>query len=176
MVARQPPRIGESTSTTALANSGQRAAAIRLTPAGERFRTHVQEVRRSVRAAVGSVGEFRETLSGTVEFGSLISFGPLNVARALGDFHRLHPYVRLRLRLSQSGASAYLAALIEGSLDLALVSVPDRFPPQLDMRLLFEESMVFVCCRDHPMARRKTVHIGSSPGTWCMTSSCDSSR
>lgn len=132
---------------------------IRLTPAGERFRTHVQEVRRSVRAAVGSVGEFRETLSGTVEFGSLISFGPMDVARALGDFHRLHPYVRLRLRLSQSGASAYLAALIEGSLDLALVSVPDRFPPQLDMRLLFEESMVFVCCRDHPMARRKTVHI-----------------
>ncbi|WP_431239391.1 LysR family transcriptional regulator [Mycolicibacterium aichiense] len=132
---------------------------INLTPAGERFRSHAEEVRRSVRAAIGSVGEFRGTLSGTVEFGSLISFGPMDVARALGDFHRLHPYVRLRLRLSQSGASAYLAALIEGSLDLALVSVPDRFPPQLDMRLMFEEPMVFVCCADHPMARRKTAYI-----------------
>ena len=132
---------------------------IRLTSAGERFLGHAQEVRRSVRAAIGSVGEFRETLSGTVEFGSLISFGPMDVARVLGDFRRLHPHVRLRLRLSQSGASAYLAALVEGSLDLALVSVPDRFPPQLDMRLLFEEPMVFVCCATHPMARRKTVHI-----------------
>ncbi len=132
---------------------------IRLTPAGERFRTHAQDIRRSVRTAVGSVGEFREALVGTVEFGSLISFGPMDVARALGDFHRLHPYVRLRLRLSQSGASAYLTALLEGSLDLALVSAPDRFPPQLDMRLLFEEPMVFVCGADHALARRKKVHI-----------------
>ncbi|MDX1888876.1 LysR family transcriptional regulator [Mycolicibacterium sp. 050158] len=132
---------------------------ITLTPAGLRFRVHAQEVRRSVRRAAGSVDEFRGTLSGTVEFGSLISFGPMDVAGALGDFHRLHPYVRLRLRLSQSGASAYLAALIEGALDLALVSVPDRFPPQLDMRLLFEEPMVFVCCRDHTMAKRKIVSI-----------------
>ncbi|BBZ74786.1 hypothetical protein MANY_01230 [Mycolicibacterium anyangense] len=64
---------------------------IRLTPAGERFRIHAREVRRSVRAAVGSVDEFRGTLSGTVEFGSLISFGPMDVAHALGDLHRLHP-------------------------------------------------------------------------------------
>lgn len=27
------------------------------------------------------------------------------------------------------------------------------------MRLLFEEPMVFVCCRDHRMAQRKTVNI-----------------
>ncbi|MGV9798652.1 LysR family transcriptional regulator [Mycobacterium sp. NPDC003449] len=137
---------------------------ITLTPAGERFRGHAQDVLRSVRAAVGSVGEFRDTLSGTVEFGSLISFGPMDVAGALGDFHRQHPYVRLRLRLSQSGASAYLAALIEGALDLALVSVPDRLPPQLDMRLLFEDPMVFVCGQDHPVAGRKRVDLGDLAG------------
>lgn len=125
---------------------------IRLTAAGERFRTHAYEVLRVSRSAAESVSEFRGSLSGTVEFGSLISFGPMDVARALGDFHRAHPFVRLRLRLSQSGASAYLAALVEGSLDVALVSVPDRFPRQLEMRLLFEEPMVFVCRDDHAMA------------------------
>lgn len=102
---------------------------IRLTAAGERFRAQAYDVLRTARAAAESVGEFRGTLSGTVEFGSLISFGPMDVPRALGDFHRAHPFVRLRLRLSQAGASSYLGALIEGSLDLALVSVPDRFPP-----------------------------------------------
>lgn len=91
--------------------------------------------------------EFRGTLSGTVEFGSLISFGPMDVAGALGDFHRAHPFVRLRLRLSQSGASSYLAALVDGSLDVALVSVPERFPAQVQMSLLFEDPMVFVCRR-----------------------------
>jgi DNA-binding transcriptional LysR family regulator len=132
---------------------------ISLTPAGDRFRTHAYEVMRATRAAAESVGEFRGSISGTVEFGSLISFGPLDLAGALGAFHRAHPFVRLRLRLSQAGASAYLAALVEGSLDLALVSVPNRFPPQLDMRLLFEEPMVFVCREDHALAGRACVDL-----------------
>lgn len=137
---------------------------IQLTAAGERFRTHANEVLRVARTAADAVSEFRGSLSGTVEFGSLISFGPMDVARALGDFHRAHPFVRLRLRLSQSGASAYLTALLDGSLDLALVSVPNRFPPQLDMRLIFEEPMVFVCRDDHFLAGRKRLHLGDLAG------------
>jgi DNA-binding transcriptional LysR family regulator len=132
---------------------------IRLTAAGERFRTHAYEVIRASRSAADSVGEFRGSLSGTVEFGSLISFGPMDVARALGDFHRAHPFVRLRLRLSQAGASAYLAALVEGSLDVALVSVPDRFPRQLEMRLLFEDPIVFVCRDDHALNARGPLEL-----------------
>lgn len=133
---------------------------ITLTAAGEHFLTHAYDVLRTTRTAAESVAGFRGSLSGTVEFGSLISFGPLDVAGALGDFHRANPFVRLRLRLSQSGASAYLSALVEGSLDLALVSVPNRFPPQLDMRLLFEEPMLFVCRPDHGLAGLKRVDLG----------------
>lgn len=133
---------------------------ITLTPAGERFRGHAQGVLRSARSAADSVAEFRGSLSGTVEFGSLISFGPMDVARVLGDFHRAHPFVALRLRLDQSGASAYLGALLEGALDLALVSVPDRRPAQLDLRLMFEEPMTFVCRTDHPAAPRADVGVG----------------
>ncbi len=133
---------------------------IQLTAAGERFRVYANDVLRVARTAADSVSEFRGSLSGTVEFGSLISFGPMDVARALGDFHSANPFVRLRLRLSQSGASAYLSALLDGSLDLALVSVPNRFPPQLDMRLLFEEPMVFVCRDDHAMAGRRRLQLG----------------
>lgn len=133
---------------------------IQLTAAGERFRVYANDVLRVARTAADSVSEFRGSLSGTVEFGSLISFGPMDVARALGDFHSANPFVRLRLRLSQSGASAYLSALLDGSLDLALVSVPNRFPPQLDMRLLFEEPMVFVCRDDHAMGGRRRLQLG----------------
>jgi DNA-binding transcriptional LysR family regulator len=126
---------------------------ISLTAAGERFRSHALETLNTARSAAESIQEFRGTLSGTVEFGSLIAFGPLDVAAALGQFHRDHPHVRLRLHLSQSGASAYLSALTEGSLDVALVSVPERFPPSLDMRLLFEEPMVYVCRDDRGATR-----------------------
>jgi DNA-binding transcriptional LysR family regulator len=132
---------------------------ITLTAAGERFRTHALSVLRAARSAAESVDEFRGTLSGTVEFGSLISFGPLDVPAALGEFHRAHPHVRLRLRLSQSGASAYLTALTEGSLDLALVSAPNRFPAQLELRPLFEEPLVFVCRPDHALGAAGRVDI-----------------
>lgn len=132
---------------------------IRLTAAGEAFRPRAHEVLHAARAATESTGKFRGALMGTVEFGSLISYGPVDVARALGDFHRAHPFVRLRLRLSQSGASAYLSALLEGSLDLALVSLPNRFPTGLDMTLLFEEKMVFVCRDDHPLSRRRRLDL-----------------
>lgn len=137
---------------------------ISLTPAGERFCTHAHEVLRAGRAAVDSVVEFRGALMGTVEFGSLIAFGPLDVAQALGDFHRDHPHVRLRLRLSQTGASTYLSALLEGSLDVALVSVPDRFPTALTMRKLFDDPLVFVCRDDHRIADRHQVTISDLAG------------
>jgi DNA-binding transcriptional LysR family regulator len=48
---------------------------------------------------------------------------------------------------------------VEGSLDLALISVPERFPPQLEMPLLFEDPMVFVCRRDHPLASNRSVRL-----------------
>lgn len=135
---------------------------IKLTAAGETFLGRARDVVRATRAATDSVAGYRDALQGTVEFGSLISYGPVDVPRALGDFHRDHPHVRINLRLSQSGASSYLSALLDGSLDVALVSVPDRMPPQLDMRLLFEEPMVFVCRDDHPLARRRRVPIADT--------------
>lgn len=132
---------------------------ITLTAAGESFRPHALRLLHTAREASESVTSFRGMLSGTIEFGSLIAFGPLDVPKALGEFHREHPFVRLRLRLSQAGASAYLSALMEGSLDLALVSEPNRFPPQLPLRKLFADPMVFVCRPDHPRAMQDRVSL-----------------
>ena len=127
---------------------------IRLTPAGERLREHARHLLQTARLARESLSDFRGHLSGTVEFGSLVTFGRFDVAKVLGDFHEAHPFVRLRLRLSQSGSSAYMTAIAEGGLDLALVSAPHRFPPGVEMHLLAEEPMVFVCRDDHPLATR----------------------
>lgn len=132
---------------------------IRLTTAGEEFRDQARGVLHAARLAKESLGGYRGGLSGTIEFGALISYGRLDVAKALGDFHRDHPFVRLRLRLSQSGASSYLSEIVEGPLDVALVSAPPRIPPRIEMRLLVEEPMTFVCRADHELAGRKRVRF-----------------
>lgn len=132
---------------------------IKLTPAGELFREHSRRVIQTARLAKDSVREYRGELSGTVELGSLVSFGALDVPKVLGEFHRTYPFVRIRLRQSQIGSMAYLSAIADGSLDLALVSAPDRFPPRIQMQLMCQEPMVFVCRADHPLARRDHVAI-----------------
>ena len=133
---------------------------IRLTPAGEELREHARQLLRGARLAKDSLSDYRGHLTGTVEFGSLVTFGALDVPKVLGDFHRAHPFVRLSLRLSQVGSSAYTTSVADGSLDLALVSAPDRFPPGIEMHPLAEEPMVFTCREDHPLAGRDQVSIG----------------
>lgn len=132
---------------------------IRLTPAGERLREHARQLLRSARLAKDSLSDYRGHLTGTVDFGSLVTFGRLDVAKVLGEFHQAHPHVRIALRLSQSGSSTYMSSIADGSLDLALVSAPDRLPPGIDMHVLAEEPMVFACRTDHRLAARAWIPI-----------------
>ncbi|MCV7419584.1 LysR family transcriptional regulator [Mycobacterium yunnanensis] len=137
---------------------------IRLTPAGERLREHARHLIRSARLAKDSLSDLRGQLTGTVDFGSLVTFGKLDVAHVLGQFHAAHPFVRIALRLSQSGSSAYLSSIADGTLDLALVSAPDRRQPGVDMHVLADEPMVFVCRADHRLAAQKRVPIADLAG------------
>lgn len=132
---------------------------IKMTPAGELFREHARRVIHTSKLAKDAMSEYRGQLTGTVEFGSLNSSSTLNVPKILGDFHRSYPLVRVRLRQSQTGSMAYLSAIADGSLDLALVSAPDRFPTGIEMQMLCEEAMLFLCRTDHHLAQRDHVSI-----------------
>jgi DNA-binding transcriptional LysR family regulator len=134
---------------------------IRITPAGELFRDHARRVIHTARLAKDSVSDYRGELSGTIEFGSLVSFGELDLPKILGEFHRNYPQVRIRLRHSQAqmGMAAYLAAIADGALDLALISAPEHRPPQITMQMLCEEPLMFVCRPDHPVAQQPEIEV-----------------
>jgi DNA-binding transcriptional LysR family regulator len=132
---------------------------IKITPAGELFREHARRVIQTARLARDSVSDYRGALSGTIDIGSLISFGGFDFPKILGEFHLAYPFVRIRLRHSAfSGSMNYLSAIAYGSLDLAFVSSPDRFPTGIVMRPVSREPMLFVCRPDHHLAQRD--HIG----------------
>src|ERR1017187_1420101 len=92
-------------------------------------------------AAGDAVSEARGELRGTVTVGTMLSTGPLDLASLLGRFHRTHPGVAVRLRLAASGSAGLARELLEGRLDLALVSLPGPVPAGLTLRPVTAEPL-----------------------------------
>jgi DNA-binding transcriptional LysR family regulator len=96
---------------------------IALTAAGEVFLEHAREVIHTARRAQISVDAFRDQLTGTVTLGTLMSWGALNLPAALEEFRRSIPLLTVRLRQSLTGSAGHLTAIVDGQMDLALVSI-----------------------------------------------------
>lgn len=132
---------------------------IELTAAGEVFLHHAREVLHAAHRAQSSVDDYRGQLTGTVTLGTLMSWGTLNLAAALEQFRRLNPRVTLRLRQSTTGSAGHLAAIADGKMDLALVSIQSSPSPLVALRELTREPMVFVCEPTHPLADGARVRL-----------------
>jgi DNA-binding transcriptional LysR family regulator len=132
---------------------------IALTAPGEAFLEHAREVIHAAHRARSSVDDFREKLTGTVTLGTLMSWGTLNLPAALDEFRRSNPLVTVRLRQSLTGSAGHLAAIADGRMDLALVSIQSSPSPLVALRELTREQMVFVCESTHPLARGNRVRL-----------------
>jgi DNA-binding transcriptional LysR family regulator len=137
---------------------------IALTAAGEVFLQHAREVIHTAHRAQTSVDAFRGQLTGTVTLGTLMSWGTLNLPAALAEFHRSNPLVTVRLRQSLTGSAGHLAAIADGQMDLALVSITSSGSQLVALRELMHESMVFVCESTHALADRKVVQLADLAG------------
>jgi DNA-binding transcriptional LysR family regulator len=137
---------------------------ISLTPAGEVFLTHARQVMHTVVRARTSMEAFRDQLTGNITLGTLMSWGTLNLPAALEEFRNANPLVAVRLRQSVTGSTGHLAAIADGQMDLALVSINAPGSPLVTLRELMREPMVFVCDGDHPLAHRRRVELADLGG------------
>jgi DNA-binding transcriptional LysR family regulator len=136
-----------------------------LTPAGTAFLSEARATLTAARRAKDSVVRFHGQLSGSVDVGTMMSTDPIDLPEALGRFHRAHPLVSVRLRQNVSGSSGHLAAIADGSLDIALVAAPNSPPASgVRLRVLAEEPLVFLCWPDHHLAGRVPVALKELAG------------
>ena len=94
---------------------------IRITPAGETFREHARRVIQTAQLAKNSISDYRGEPTGTIEFGSLISFGELDLPKILGGVSP-QPSTgpnQTAAKQAQTGLSSHLSAIADGALDLA---------------------------------------------------------
>jgi DNA-binding transcriptional LysR family regulator len=135
-----------------------------LTAAGEVFLQNAREVLHAAQRAQSSVEDYRDQLAGTLTLGTLMSWGTLNLPAALKEFRRLNPRVTVRLRQSLTGSAGHLAAIADGQMDLALVSISTPPSPLVALRELTHEPMVFVCEPTHALADRTRVKLPELAG------------
>ncbi|HEY0534615.1 MAG TPA: LysR family transcriptional regulator [Actinoplanes sp.] len=132
---------------------------VALTDAGEALLPRARAALDAVRAARDAVDEVRGGLRGTVRIGTLTSVGMIDVPALLGGFHRAYPDVQLRLEVSSRGSVGLLEGLVDGSIDLAIASVPGRPPAGVRVRQAHHEQLHLVLPEGHRLAQAGEVTI-----------------
>src|ERR1700677_2491926 len=85
---------------------------VMLTDAGQVLLPEARATLAAAPAAPDAVSEAEGGLRGTVTVGTMLSTGRLDLAGLLGRFHRAHPGVAVRLRLSATGSPGVRPAVV----------------------------------------------------------------
>lgn len=136
---------------------------VELTAAGEAFliaaRASLDAAERAVADAAASAGQVR----GTLTIGVIPTVTAIDLPAALGEFHRAHPAVRIRLR--GGGSDEFIIAITEGSMDVAVLGLPEAAPPKgLNTRVLARERLVAVVSAHHALAGRRRLRLEDLAG------------
>ncbi|MER6145021.1 LysR family transcriptional regulator [Streptomyces sparsogenes] len=131
---------------------------VRLTPAGEAFlpaaRQCLDAAERAAAEVAAAVGEVR----GRLAVGLIPTVAAVDIPRALHDFRRRYPQVRVSLRV---GASEDLVEQVkQGTLDVAFLGLPTTAHPQgVTTRELARDRLVAVVAPDHPLVGEPAVTL-----------------
>lgn len=137
---------------------------IRLAPAGEALLPHAKAIISQIQSARDAVDAVRGVVQGTVELGTLSHLGTLDMSQVLLRVHREYPDVVIKLRQTVQGTRSSLAAVLDGALDLALLSVSDANIPGVELHQIHAEPMLFVVPESHRLKGRKRVAMEELAG------------
>ncbi|HVA73105.1 MAG TPA: LysR family transcriptional regulator [Acidimicrobiales bacterium] len=114
-----------------------------------------------IEAAVSDVAALRDEVTGTVRIGMIGTTARWLAPLLLEAASQRHPKVRL---VVGDGTSATLEPhLASGSLDAAIVNLPQG-SPELVEHPLFDEDLILVLPKDHPLASGPSVHLNDLDG------------
>jgi LysR family transcriptional activator of glutamate synthase operon len=125
---------------------------VELTEAGQLLLPYARRVLREVTEARTALQQWGSLEHGQVAIGAPPTVGAHVLPRALAAFHQLYPAIELRLH--EMGAARLAALLEEGTIDLAVISVP---LPGLVSAELFSEELVVAVAHDHPLAQQRAI-------------------
>ncbi|WP_421014795.1 LysR family transcriptional regulator [Glutamicibacter creatinolyticus] len=137
---------------------------VRLAPAGEALLPRARAILAEVDGARDAVDAGGGMVRGTVSLGTLSYLGALDMGKVLLEIHRRYPEVVVKLRLTVEGTRTSLAAVQEGTLNLALLSVSNPQVAGIALHEIHAEPMVLVIPAGHRLAGRQQVDLSEIAG------------
>lgn len=131
---------------------------VELTASGEAFltsaRASLDAAERAVIDAAAATGEIR----GTLTIGVIPTVTAINIPAALAAFRQAHPAVQIRLR--SGGSNEFITAINDGSMDVAVLGLPETMTPQgVRTHELARERLVAVLSADHTLVGRRRLRL-----------------
>ena len=129
----------------------------RLTDEGEVVVGRARRVMNELEAMVADVTALRQEVVGTVRLGMIGTTGRWLVPQLFDLLRLRHPHIHLNVA---EGSSAQLELQLgTGQLDLAVVTVP-LSGDEVVVAQLFDEDLVLVVARDHPLGKESSLPLG----------------
>jgi DNA-binding transcriptional LysR family regulator len=127
---------------------------VELTTIGRTFVHKARAVLNELENALLGIADFAERISGEVTVACVPSAVGYFLPGVIGEFHRLHP--RIRVRLIDESSSDILLAVANGEADLGLTYIGTQ-EPDIEFEPLLDDPFVVACPSDHPLAGRRRV-------------------
>ena len=127
------------------------------TPAGKQLYDRACSLLSDADALRAALHDFDETQSGELRLGTSDTTALYFLPDVVRRYRRAAP--QGRLHIVNRPTETIAAMVLRGELDLGIVTLPVG-SPQLEERLLFEQELVLVVPKKHPLAQRRRARIG----------------
>ncbi len=130
---------------------------IRLTGLGRMLRPHAEQVLTDTQTIKNTAHHFLRLEKTPLNLGVMITIGPMRLSRFLSSFQGGYPGIEVEL--SEGNRESLLKRVEKGSLDAAVIGVPESLPASLAFTPLYQERYVVAFPTGHHFGEHKRISL-----------------
>lgn len=133
---------------------------VQITSFGKLTRPHLEQIAVGMASARAAGKRFLDAVKTPVRVGVMCTIGPARFLGFLGEFRLTHPHHQIQV--ADCPVNALVAQLLSGSLDLAVMALPDQADARLKSQLLYREGFRIAIPVGHPFNDRESIPLAEA--------------